>query len=67
MTAMNVIRIAISFFILVVMALSVTGWIWTGAHQTAAQSTASRVVLSLCIIAGGIGLSALWRVKPPKA
>lgn len=63
MTAMNVIRIAISCFILVVMALSVTGWIWTGAHQTASQSAASRVVLGLCIIAGGIGLNALWRAR----
>ena len=67
MTAMNVIRIAISFFILVVMALSVTGWIWTGSHQTAAQSAASRVVLSLCVVAGVVGLAALWRNRRPKS
>jgi hypothetical protein len=67
MTAMNVIRLGISFFILVVMALSVTGWIWTGSHQPAAQSLASRVVLSLCVVAGVVGLAALWRVKPLKS
>ena len=60
---MNVIRIAISFFILVVMALSATGWMWTGAHQTSAQAAASRVVLGLCVVAGVVGLSALWRPR----
>lgn len=67
MTAMNAIRIAITSFILILIALSVSGWVWTGAHQTTAQSTASRVVLGLCIAAGVIGLTALWRVKPPKS
>lgn len=63
MTAMNVIRIAISAFIVVLIAVSITGWIWTGSHQAAAQSAASRVVLSLCIVAGIVGLSALWSVR----
>ena len=67
MTAMNVIRIAITFFIVILIALSASGWVWTGAHQTAAQSAASRTVLSLCIVAGVIGLTALWRVKPPRS
>lgn len=66
MDAMNVVRIAISLFILVVVAVAVTGWIWTGTHQTAAQSAASRIVLSACILAGMAGLAALWRVRPTK-
>jgi hypothetical protein len=63
MTAMNVIRIAISFFILVVVGLAITGWIWAGTHQTAAQSAASRVVLGLSVVAGIVGLTALWRTR----
>jgi hypothetical protein len=66
MVAMNVIRLAISIFILVVMALAVTGWFWTGSHQTASQSAASRVVLGLCVVAGIVGLTALWRAPPTK-
>ena len=67
MVAMNVIRLAISLFILVVIALAITGWFWTGAHQTASQSTASRVVLGLCVVAGIVGLTALWRTRQPRA
>ena len=60
MRAVNVIRTAISFFILVVIGLAVTGWMWTGTHQTPAQARASHVVLALAILAGLIGLRALW-------
>lgn len=61
---MNVVRIAISLLVLLVVAISVVGWIWTGGHQPAAQSTASRVVLTLAILAGVIGLTAIWRATP---
>jgi hypothetical protein len=44
---MNVVRIAISLFLLLLVVVSVTGWIWTGSHQPASQSIASRVVLTL--------------------
>ena len=63
---MNVVRIIISLFILVLISVASTGWIWTGSHQPAAQATASRVVLSLCILAGVVGLTALWRTKAPR-
>ena len=63
MGAQNVVRVAISLFILIVVAVSVTGWIWAGSHQPRAQMIASRAVLSVCILAGGIGLTALWRVR----
>lgn len=66
MDAMNAIRLAISFFIVVVIALAVMGWVWAGTHQTAAQSAASRTVLGLCVVAGIIGLAALWRARPMK-
>jgi hypothetical protein len=66
--AMTIIRMTISLFILVLIAVSSIGWIWTGGHQPAAQAAASRVVLTLGVIAGIVGLVALWfpgRPKPP--
>ena len=63
---MNAIRILISLFIVVLIAVASTGWIWTGSHQPAAQSAASRVVLSLCILAGIVGLTTLWRRETPR-
>lgn len=61
---MILVRVAISVFVLVLIAISVAGWIWTGSHQPAAQSAASRVVLTLGVIAGVIGLVAIWRTTP---
>jgi len=58
---MNAVRIAISLFILVLIAVSAVGWIWTGSHQPPSQSEASRVVLTLGVLAGIIGLTAIWR------
>jgi hypothetical protein len=58
---MNTIRIAITIFILVLVVLSVAGWVWTGSHQPAAQSLASRVVLSIGALAGIVGLVKIWR------
>jgi hypothetical protein len=66
MDASNVVRIAISTFILVLVALSAAGWVWAGSHQPPAQSVASRTVLSLCMLAGVLGLTALWRARPGK-
>jgi hypothetical protein len=63
MDAMNLVRIAISVFILVLIGVAGTGWVWAGSHQTAAQSTASRVVLTACILAGLAGLMAVWRTR----
>jgi hypothetical protein len=60
MRAINLVRAAISFFILIVMGLAVTGWIWTGMHQAPSQARASHVVLALVVLAGLIGLRSLW-------
>jgi hypothetical protein len=64
--SMNPIRIAISLFILVLIGVSATGFIWTGSHQSPSQSAASRIVLTLGALAGVVGLAVLWRTKPPK-
>ena len=62
---MNGVRMAISLAIAVLIAVSTVGWIWTGSHQTVSQATASRVVLSLSVLAGVVGLVAIWRPNPP--
>lgn len=58
---MNAIRLAASLFILVLIALSAMGWVWTGTHQPPAQALAGRTVLVLAAVAGVVGLVALWR------
>jgi exosome complex RNA-binding protein Rrp4 len=62
---MNIVRIVISMFLGLLIVVAATGWIWVGSHQAAAQATASRVVLTLCIAAGVAGLTALWRAERP--
>ena len=58
---MTAIRLAASIFILILIGLSVLGWIWTGTHQPPAEAIAARIVLALAALAGVLGLVALWR------
>jgi hypothetical protein len=62
----NAVRVAISLFIVLLIAVASTGWIWSGNNQPPAQATASRVVLTLCILAGLVGLVAMWFPRPAK-
>jgi hypothetical protein len=56
------IRIAITAFTLVLMAVSAMGWVWwDGANQPAGQVLAGRTVLLLGMLAGIMGLVAIWR------
>jgi hypothetical protein len=66
MEARDVIRTAISLFLVLLIAVAARGWLWVGSHQSAAQSTASRVVLTVCIVAAAVGLRALWGARPSK-
>jgi len=61
---MSVVRVLISLFIAVLITVSAVGWIWTGAHQPAEQAVASRLVLTLGVVAGLAGLLVLWRGRP---
>jgi uncharacterized membrane protein len=54
-------RIGISCFIALLIVIAGSGWRWTGSHQPAVQAAASRTVLGLCILAGLVGLTAIWR------
>jgi hypothetical protein len=58
---MNLFRLAVSLFLLLLIGVSVTGWVWTGAHQTASQALASRTVLGLGMFGGLAGVWILWR------
>jgi hypothetical protein len=60
---MNVIRVPISLLILALIALSILGWDWTGAHQTTAQAMASRIVLGIAALSCAVGLILIWRPK----
>jgi hypothetical protein len=66
MSAVNVVRIVISVFLVVLIGVAVSGWVWTGGHQPPAQSAASRIVLTVCIVAGVVGLTVIWRVRPTR-
>jgi hypothetical protein len=61
MDAMKAVRALVTGFVLLVIGVAVTGWFWTGAHQPGPQSTASRIVLALSVVAGLLGLRAVWR------
>jgi hypothetical protein len=65
-SAMNAIRIVISLFIAVLIAIAVLGWRWTSAHQTASQSAASHLALGLSILAGIVGVISIWRGGKPR-
>jgi membrane protein YdbS with pleckstrin-like domain len=56
------IRLAISAFTLVLIAVSLMGWVWwAGADQPAGPTSAGRAVLLLGALAGILGLIAIWR------
>jgi hypothetical protein len=55
------IRLVATAFIIVLIALTAMGWVWTGSHQPPAQAVAGRTVLALAALAGVGGLAALWR------
>jgi membrane protein YdbS with pleckstrin-like domain len=59
-TAINVFRSVITAFIVVLITIASTGWLWVGSHQSPSQALASRVVLTLCVVAGLIGVRAVW-------
>ena len=59
-SALTVVRCVITGFILVLITIATTGWLWVGSHQPPGQALASRVVLTLCVAAGLIGVMVVW-------
>jgi hypothetical protein len=63
---MNAIRSVISVFLLVLLGLSVAGWVWAGGQPTP-QSTGARLVLALCGLMAVGSLVVLWSARQLKA
>ena len=61
MRASILIRAAMSAFIGILFVIAGMGWNWATTHQTPPQALGSHVVLALSVIAGLVGLVALWR------
>ena len=58
---MRLVRVAITFFVVVLLAVVTMGWIWTGSHQPPPLRTASHVVLAVAALAGIFALATIWR------
>lgn len=58
---MLLVRVAITCFVILLLAVVTMGWIWTGSHQPPPLRTASHVVLSISAFAGIFALATIWR------
>jgi hypothetical protein len=60
------VRLAITLFVLVLLTLVGLGWRWTSAHQPAAKSAASHVVLGIAGASAVAALVGIWRHNPSR-
>jgi membrane protein YdbS with pleckstrin-like domain len=58
---MRLVRVAITFFVVLLLTVVTMGWIWTGSHQPPPQRTASYMVLAIAAVAGICALARIWR------
>ena len=56
---MNFVRSLITFFILILLALTVAGWVWAGG-QPSPQLEGARIALAGSGLAGIVGLVVVW-------
>lgn len=61
MSIKNLVRTAITVFVLALLATVTLGWMWTTAHQPPALRTASHLVLSIAALAGLFAVAKIWR------
>lgn len=62
---MNLIRCIISVFMLLLLAVSIAGWIWAGG-QPSPNREGARFVLAICALSSVGGLALIWSVKRPQ-
>lgn len=62
---MNLVRSVISLFLLVLLAVSVAGWLWAGGLP-APKMMGARLVLVLCGFSSVAALALLWCAKRPE-
>jgi len=60
------VRVAITSFILILLAIVALGLTWTGAHQAPGMRIGGSVALGLTGIAGMVALARIWRADPPR-
>ena len=65
MTAQNAIRLAMTAFTGIVLALSAVGIRWTSQHQAPAAATASATVLGISSTFALVALVIIWRGTSP--
>ena len=58
---MRLVRVAITSFVVLLLAVVTMGWIWAASHQPPPFRTASHVVLSIAAFAGLFALATIWR------
>lgn len=63
---MNVVRILITLFILLLLTIVGLGWVWTTTHQPPGQIVASHVVLTVAALAGVFAITRIWRPDRPR-
>lgn len=63
---MNIVRILITMFILLLLTVVALGWMWTTTHQPPGQSSASHIVLSVAALAGVFAITRIWRADPAR-
>ena len=57
----NAVRIGITVFVLLLLAVVTLGWIWTTGHQQPPLRTASHMVLTIAALSGIFALTKIWR------
>jgi hypothetical protein len=62
---MNLIRSIISVAMLILLALSIAGWVWAGG-QPSPKKQGARFVLALCGVSAVGGMGLLWSAKQPQ-
>jgi hypothetical protein len=66
MTAQNAIRLAMTVFTSIVLALSAVGIRWTSQHQAPSAAVASALVLSVSSTFALVALVIIWRGTGPR-
>ena len=59
------VRLAITFFIVLLITVVTLGISWTSSHQAPPLRTASQIVLGAAGLAGMLAIARIWRADPP--
>jgi hypothetical protein len=60
------VRISITLFIILLIAIVTLGISWTSTHQPPPLRTASQIVLGAAGLAGILAIARIWRADPPR-